>query len=50
MGARAIVQKRFAFETLIEAVRTAAHGLVWLPRHYCKRNLQRNWSRLKPSS
>jgi DNA-binding NarL/FixJ family response regulator len=31
MGARAIVQKRFAFETLIEAVRTAADGLVWLP-------------------
>ncbi len=31
MGARAIVQKRFAFETLIEAVRTAAEGLVWLP-------------------
>jgi DNA-binding NarL/FixJ family response regulator len=31
MGARAIVQKRFAFETLIEAVRTAANGLVWLP-------------------
>jgi two-component system NarL family response regulator len=31
MGARAIVQKRFAFETLIEAVRTAASGMVWLP-------------------
>ena len=25
------MQKRFAFETLIEAVRTAANGLVWLP-------------------
>jgi DNA-binding NarL/FixJ family response regulator len=31
MGARAIVQKRFAFETLIEAIRTAAGGMVWLP-------------------
>ena len=31
MGARAIVQKRFAFETLIEAIRSAARGMVWLP-------------------
>ena len=31
MGARAIVQKRFAFETLTEAIRTAARGMVWLP-------------------
>jgi DNA-binding NarL/FixJ family response regulator len=30
-GARAIVQKRFAVETLMEAVRTAAEGLVWTP-------------------
>ena len=31
MGARAIVQKRFAFETAIEAIRAAANGMVWLP-------------------
>src|SRR5579862_2476442 len=30
-GARAIVQKSFAVETLMEAVRTAAEGLVWTP-------------------
>ena len=30
-GARAIVQKRFAVETLMEAVRSAASGLAWLP-------------------
>jgi len=30
MGARAIVQKRFAFETAIEAIRAAAGGMVWL--------------------
>jgi DNA-binding NarL/FixJ family response regulator len=31
LGARAIVQKRFAVETLIEAIRTTADGLVWVP-------------------
>jgi DNA-binding NarL/FixJ family response regulator len=30
-GARAVVFKRFAPETLIEAVRTAAKGQLWLP-------------------
>jgi DNA-binding NarL/FixJ family response regulator len=30
-GARAIVQKRFAIETLIEALRAVAEGLVWMP-------------------
>jgi DNA-binding NarL/FixJ family response regulator len=30
-GARAIVQKRFAVETLMEAVRSATNGLAWLP-------------------
>lgn len=30
-GARAIVQKRFAVETLIEAIRVVAEGNVWLP-------------------
>lgn len=30
-GARAIVQKRFAVETLMEAIRSAANGLVWMP-------------------
>ena len=29
-GARAIVQKRFAIATLIEAIRAVAQGLVWL--------------------
>lgn len=31
MGACAIVQKRYAVETLMEAIRTAARGLVWVP-------------------
>ena len=30
-GARAIVQKRFAIRTLIEAIRAVAAGLVWMP-------------------
>src|SRR6202008_2593632 len=30
-GARAIVQKRFAVETLMEAIRAAYAGLVWMP-------------------
>ncbi len=30
-GARAIVQKRFAVETLMEAIRSAASGMVWMP-------------------
>ena len=30
-GAMAVVQKRFAIETLMEAVRMAAKGLVWMP-------------------
>ena len=31
LGARAVVQKRFAVETLIEAIRVVAGGLVWMP-------------------
>ncbi len=31
LGARAIVQKRFAVETVAEAIRTVAGGLVWIP-------------------
>jgi two-component system NarL family response regulator len=31
MGAKAIVQKRFAVETLSEAIRTVADGMVWVP-------------------
>jgi DNA-binding NarL/FixJ family response regulator len=31
MGAHAFVQKRYAVETLMEAIRSAAQGLVWLP-------------------
>jgi DNA-binding NarL/FixJ family response regulator len=30
-GARAVVQKRFAVQTLIEAIRAVASGLVWMP-------------------
>jgi len=30
-GARAIVQKRFAVETLMEAIKTAVEGHVWTP-------------------
>jgi DNA-binding NarL/FixJ family response regulator len=31
LGARAVVQKRFASETLMEAIRAAAEGHTWLP-------------------
>ena len=31
MGARGIVQKRFAFETLIEAIHAVIAGQVWIP-------------------
>ena len=31
MGAHAFVQKRYAVETLMEAIRSAAKGLVWIP-------------------
>jgi DNA-binding NarL/FixJ family response regulator len=31
MGAHAIVHKRYAVETLMEAIRSAAQGLVWVP-------------------
>jgi DNA-binding NarL/FixJ family response regulator len=31
LGARAVVQKRFAVETLIEAIHTVAAGSVWMP-------------------
>jgi len=31
LGARAVVHKRFAIETLMTAIRTVAEGLVWMP-------------------
>jgi DNA-binding NarL/FixJ family response regulator len=31
LGARAVVQKRYAIETLVEAIRAVAEGLVWMP-------------------
>ena len=31
MGARAVVFKRFAVETLMDAIRTVADGNVWMP-------------------
>jgi DNA-binding NarL/FixJ family response regulator len=31
LGARAVVQKRFAVRTLMEAIRAVADGLVWMP-------------------
>lgn len=31
LGARAIVHKRFAIETLMTAIRAVAEGLVWMP-------------------
>jgi DNA-binding NarL/FixJ family response regulator len=31
LGARAVVQKRFAVQTLVEAIRVVAEGLVWMP-------------------
>lgn len=30
-GARAVVQKRFAIETLMDAIRAVGDGLVWMP-------------------
>jgi len=31
LGARGIVQKRFAIETLMTAIRTVAQGMAWMP-------------------
>src|SRR5258707_7304738 len=31
MGARGIVQKRFAIETFMQAIRAVADGMVWMP-------------------
>lgn len=31
LGARAVVQKRFAIETLMTAIKAVAEGLVWMP-------------------
>jgi DNA-binding NarL/FixJ family response regulator len=31
MGARGIVQKRFAIETLMQAIRAVADGQIWMP-------------------
>jgi DNA-binding NarL/FixJ family response regulator len=31
LGARAVVQKRFAVDTLMEAIRAVQEGLVWMP-------------------
>jgi DNA-binding NarL/FixJ family response regulator len=31
LGARAVVQKRFGLETLLEAIRAVHEGLVWMP-------------------
>jgi two-component system, NarL family, response regulator len=31
LGARAVVQKRFPVQTLVEALRAVAQGLVWMP-------------------
>jgi len=31
LGARAVVQKRYAIETLVEAIRAVAEGLAWMP-------------------
>ena len=31
LGARAIVQKRFAIETLLTAIQAVVDGLVWMP-------------------
>jgi len=33
LGARAVVQKRFAVQTLMEAIRAVASGQVWMPPH-----------------
>ncbi|MBI2962821.1 MAG: response regulator transcription factor [Deltaproteobacteria bacterium] len=42
LGARAVVQKRFASETLMDAIRAAAQDLVWLPPEL-QRELAKQW-------
>lgn len=42
LGAHAVVQKRFAFETLMDAIRAAAQDLVWLPPEL-QRELANQW-------
>ncbi len=43
MGARAVVQKRFAIETLMEAIRAAMDGLMWMPPEVQAEMVSREW-------
>src|SRR5579871_1518890 len=45
MGARAVVQKRFALETLMEAINAAMDGLVWMPPELQAELVDSQWSR-----
>ncbi|MDO8434203.1 MAG: response regulator transcription factor [Candidatus Binatus sp.] len=45
LGARGIIQKRFAIETLMTALRTVADGLVWMPT-----NVQTEFARQETST
>ena len=45
MGARAVVQKRFALETLMEAIKAAMDGLVWMPPELQAELVDSQWSR-----
>ncbi len=45
MGARAVVQKRFALETLMEAINAAMEGLVWMPPELQAELVASQWSR-----
>lgn len=46
LGARAVVQKRFALETLVAAIQAALHGFIWMPENsrtdISAQNLPRN--------
>jgi DNA-binding NarL/FixJ family response regulator len=45
MGARAVVQKRFALETLMEAIQAAINGLVWMPPELQAELVASQWGR-----
>lgn len=47
LGARAVVHKRFAIETLMDALRAATEGHVWLPPSV-QAVMTRDWSSLRP--
>jgi DNA-binding NarL/FixJ family response regulator len=49
LGARAVVQKRFAVQKLVEAIRVVAEGLVWMPPAL-QAEVASQWSSSAPKS